>query len=482
MAALNKLQFTIFSVCTFLLLSQISFATEDISLTLSANDIMIYSGESKPVDVTIQNNQNYGDRFSINIFYLQAPGITIVPEKYSIDVGANSNSTFRIYLYASECVEEMRTLVTITLKSLTHENVQDSKVISLNTIRNFTVCIYESKLDKYVINPGETIKISTKLKNPTGVYSMPIILETKIMKEGKTIEKFEDRIETVPSNSLQQTDHYYTFDKYSAAGFYSVEVTLKDTSGVFLEKKKIDFRIAQLPEKVVKEETVTWGLFTQTVTIKVRNDGNVNSSGFYLTATIPIFMKPFFFPKVRPTSEDRVENTIIYSWYIEGLAPAEEREIKYEVSTSNSLLIALAIIGFAIYSFNYVFRISIVKKHKYVGPLTKEKEITISLEVRNRTKHEIKDILIRDFVPSIATVVEKFDTLRPTLRKVAGGTELIWRLDYLKPLEERVLTYKVRPSIDIIGTLKLPKALMRYSDKDKKIKKIISKSIKIKAR
>jgi hypothetical protein len=104
------------------------------------------------------------------------------------------------------------------------------------------------------------------------------------------------------------------------------------------------------------------------------------------------------------------------------------------------------------------------------------------LEVRNRTRHEIKDVLIRDFVPSIATVVEKFDTLRPTLRKVAGGTELVWRLDSIGPLEERVLAYRVKPSVDIIGTLKLPKALMRYTDKEKKVKRVISKNIKIRTR
>jgi len=479
---LSKLQFTIFFICVFLFLSSVSFAAGELTVTTSKKDITIYSGDSATVDITVQNNQNFQDRFSINVLYLPSPGIIVLPEKSSVDVKANSNSTFKLYLYASGCVEETRTLVTVTIKSLVHEDVQDSKSITLNTIRNFTVCIYDFKLDKDVINPGETLKITTVLQNPTGTYSMPVVLETKIMKGSKIIQKFEDRIETVPSKSVRQIYHNYTFSKYAAAEFYSVEVILKDTSNIILESKKIDFRISQLPENVVKEETVTWGLFTQTVTIKVRNEGNVNSSSFYLTATIPSFMKPFFFPKVKPTGEDRIDNTIIYNWYIEGLVPAEEREIKYDVSTWNSLIIILAVIGFALYSFKYVFRIAIVKKHRYVGPITREKEIIMSLEVRNRTRHEIKDVLIRDFVPAVATVVERFDTLRPMLRKVAGGTELIWKLDSLGPLEERVLTYRVKPTIDIIGTLRLPKALIRYVDKEKKVKRVISKSIKIKAR
>jgi hypothetical protein len=478
----NKLQLVIFFIYAFLLLSPVSFAAGEVAVAISKKDITIYSGESVVAEITVQNKQFSQDRFSINVFYLQSPGLTVVPEKYVVDVNANSNSTFGLHFYATACVEELRTLVTVTVKSLTHEDVQDSKIININTFRNFTVCIYESGLNKYVIGPGETLEITTTLKNPTGIYSMPVVLETKLMKGNEVVRKFEDRIETVPTNSIKQISHNHTFSKYAAAGFYVVEIALKDAYNAVLESKKIDFRISQLPENVVKEETMAWGLLAQTVTIRVRNEGNANSSSFYLTATIPSFIKPFFFPMVKPTGEEIVGSTIVYNWYIEGLAPAEEREIKYDVSTWNALLIILAVAGFLLYSFRYVFGISIIKKHRYVGPITKEKEIIVSLEVRNRTRHGIKDVLIRDFVPSIATVVERFDTLRPTLRKVAGGTELIWKLDFLNPLEERVLTYSVKPTVDIIGTLRLPKALIRYTDKERKIKRVISKSIKIRAR
>jgi hypothetical protein len=47
---------------------------------------------------------------------------------------------------------------------------------------------------------------------------------------------------------------------------------------------------------------------------------------------------------------------------------------------------------------------------------------------------------------------------------------LAWKLDYLRPFDERVITYSVRPVMEVSGTLKLPKATIKYLDK-KKIRK-----------
>ena len=102
------------------------------------------------------------------------------------------------------------------------------------------------------------------------------------------------------------------------------------------------------------------------------------------------------------------------------------------------------------------------------------------LEVRNRTKHEIRDVEVRDFVPSIARVVERFDTLKPRVKSTGSGTELRWSFESLKARDERVLTYRIKPVVDVIGHLHLPNAHVKYSDR-KKIKRMIaSKRLAIK--
>jgi hypothetical protein len=131
-------------------------------------------------------------------------------------------------------------------------------------------------------------------------------------------------------------------------------------------------------------------------------------------------------------------------------------------------------------AFKLFYKPTIVKRHSHEGPITRDKEILVSLDVRNRTKHEIRDVEVRDVVPSIARVVERFDTLAPRTKTSEIGTELRWKIDSLKPREERVLTYRIRPVVEVTGSLNLPEAKVRYVDK-KKVKRIIaSKSLLIK--
>lgn len=132
------------------------------------------------------------------------------------------------------------------------------------------------------------------------------------------------------------------------------------------------------------------------------------------------------------------------------------------------------------FSMKFFYTPKIIKKHRHRGPITKEKEILVSLEVKNRTIHEVKEVLIRDIVLSIAKVVEKFDTLKPMMRQTSVGTELRWKIDSLKPGEERLITYRIKPIVETAQSLDLPKAHARYMDR-KKIKRIIaSKSVLVK--
>jgi hypothetical protein len=228
-------------------------------------------------------------------------------------------------------------------------------------------------------------------------------------------------------------------------------------------------------------KTTKYGILVQTIEITVKNEGNVPTGSLYISEAIPTFMKVFFFPKKEPMMEEPKDNRIIYTWAVPSLNPGESYTITYEISTWNAVLIAVVLVVIIAYAFVSIFSVSIEKKHKAIGPITKEREITIMLEVKNRSRNEIRDVIVRDFVPGIATVIEKFDTLRPTLRKIANGTELVWKINSLAPGDERILTYRIKPIVDIVGTLKLPKAYLKFMDKKKEIKKILSKSAYIKA-
>jgi hypothetical protein len=86
--------------------------------------------------------------------------------------------------------------------------------------------------------------------------------------------------------------------------------------------------------------------------------------------------------------------------------------------------------------------------------------LSISIEIKNERK-PLSNVIIKDFVPSMFSIVKDFETIKPAKREREDGTELTWRIGRLKPFEERVLHYKVKTQVGIIGDIKLPKAEIR---------------------
>jgi len=461
-------------------------AEEGVGLYINPKILTVYTGESAFAEITVKNNQAFSDTFSLSIFPPYYQGIIPSLERYSLTLEPQESQTLKIYFEIPECAEETSTSFAITATSRKNENVSDSKNLVLETIRKFGVCIYGASLSKQNLNPGETLTIEVALKNPSESLSQPLNLQTNVLFNREIVKRFDDYFETIEGKTTKIVKHDFEVGKYQTPGFYTVEVLLKDKYGTIVNKKELQFNVATInassePNYLPIIKTVKNGLLVQTIEISVKNEGNVPTTSLYISEAIPTFMKVFFFPKKEPNLEEVKENRIVYSWLVPPLTPGSSYTVTYEISTWSAVLIAIVLIVIVVYAFASIFSISIEKKHRIIGPITKDREITIMLEVKNRTRHEIRDVIVRDFVPGIATVIERFDTLRPTLRKIANGTEIVWKINSLAPGDERVLTYRIKPIVDIVGVLKLPKAYLKFTDKNKEVKKILSKSAYIKA-
>lgn len=476
----------IFLIVLLIFLAKPSLAAGEVELSLSVKSLTIYSGDSGSAEITVKNNQASQDIFSVSIFPQYLYGIVPTLEKYSLTLGSGVSTTFKVYFSVAECAEETSTSFTLTVNSLKNTNVEESKTIILNPIRKYSVCISDLKLDKYLVKPGESVQIDVTLTNPSASLSLPVSLQTNVIKDNQIVKRFDDFIETIEGDSTKTVSHSFAIGKYEKPGFYTIETIMKDQYGVEVSSKETQFSVATVnasenPDYLLIDKVTKSGIFVQTIEISVKNDGNVPTGSFYVSESVPIFMKLFFFPARAPDTEEMGGSVVVYSWLVSSLAPGESYKIDYDINTWNAVLIIIILIITVVYVFNQVFTVSIVKKHGHVGSLTKEREITVMLEARNRARNEIRDVIVRDFVPAVATVIERFDTLRPMLRKTTGGTEVIWRFDSLGSGDERILTYRIRPVVDIVGTLRLPKAYIRFMNRKKETKRVLSKSVYVKA-
>ena len=67
------------------------------------------------------------------------------------------------------------------------------------------------------------------------------------------------------------------------------------------------------------------------------------------------------------------------------------------------------------------------------------------------------------FLHNITKLPDSFGSLKPTnVKKTMDGAMLIWDIDDIVGGEERVISYKVKAGVNVIGKLKIPRALCRY--------------------
>lgn len=473
-----------FAVCFFLTLLAIAstaIAADDLKITLSSKDMTTYINESVTLEVMIENNQLKSDTFSINVFPAYWYGIRVDLENRFIQVNAKSNVTTKIY-FDTRSSDPIISPFIITVDSINNKNVSATDTFKLTVLRKSPVYVSDIKINKYTVNPGDTITIDSYITNsaltPTGFFNV----QTNVKHNELVIKRFDDSVDSLPSTSVKKISNTYIFNKYASPGTYYVETIIKDETNFLKGYKLSDPITVNEVNKLVKEKSVQYGLISQTITLTVKNEGNVVASNFYVTETVPQFVKNLFYPQIEPDKEETKDIRVIYYWHVDMLTPGQEISIKYEIRSISIVIVLILLILFVMIAFRYVFSPKIVKRARHFGALTREKEVVVSIEAKNNSRHEIKDAIVRDFVPSIATVVERFETLKPSVRKTEGGTELIWRLESLKPFEERVITYRIKPVVDIAGTLKLPKARITYVDKKRQRKAIASKTVWIRAR
>jgi len=478
---MKKIGFAICFLASFLLIISGASAAGELKISLSNNDITTYIGNTTSIDVTITNNQLKSDTFSITVFPSYWYGIRVDLQDNFVSINARSSATTKIY-FDTRSSDAIISPFTIAVQSINNKNINDTSMFKLTVLRKSPVFVSDIRINKYNVNPGDAINIDSYISNTALVAIGPYNIQTNLRSNEMILKRFDDRIDSMPPGSVKKLTNTYTFDKYASPGKYFVEAIVIDESGFIKSYKSSDFITVNEVNKLTKEKSVEYGLMSQAVTIKVKNEGNVVASNFYITESVPQFVKNLFYPQIEPDKEEQKDIRVIYYWHVDSLAPGQEKIIKYEVRSISIIIVFVLLLLFVMIAFKYVFSPKVVKRVKHSGSLTREKEVVVSIEVKNGSRHEIKDLIVRDFVPTIATVVEGFDTIKPSLRKTPGGTELLWRIDSLKSFEERVLSYRIKPVVEVAGTLKLPKARIAYFNKKKQKKVIASKSVWVKAR
>jgi hypothetical protein len=152
-----------------------------------------------------------------------------------------------------------------------------------------------------------------------------------------------------------------------------------------------------------------------------------------------------------------------YYFWRTSLQPNESISVSYSEIYWPTYVLIIAVVGALMFvywqSTAFTFSKNIIGKTRFKSG----KDISVSLNLKSRRKG-IDRVAIRDVVPSNFSIVSKFETVKPLIRKIANGVELIWKLGGLNPNEERVLHYTIRPDAEFSKKVNLPSALAKATN------------------
>lgn len=303
-----------------------------------------------------------------------------------------------------------------------------------------------------------SIKLSLENKNPLNLSNLKIKIKSDMPEFNKEVtidlpplEKKTAEFTIIPS-IYQQPKHYSLFFVFEHNG-----------EEVKVVEQKVEL-LTQTPAFSIelKEKDVYLKQYYQAI---VTNKGNVINTQ---ELKIPITLWETVISKGQ---EDVIrEKESYYLVWTASLAPKETIVFSYTINYWLYVYIVLALV-LLIWFYFYVQPPLAVKKTAIVTKTGEEDapaQIKITLEIRNKKKKTLKNLTVTDFVPGIAVIAHGDDlgTLKPQeIRNTASGAKIQWHIAELEGEEQRLITYKVKTKINVLGSFKLPRAKIEYKKK-----------------
>lgn len=456
------------AVVLLFLFSAMAWADSGVVLTTIKNEVSV-GGQAK-FSLKITNTAEEKQRYTVYSFQ-SGQGWNVDPSPLSdkiIEIYPGKSYTTTIIAQPLEDFSPGIYYVHITIESDTGERHNKALKIYLSPEKpiDYLPSIRAALDMDEKINPKEpvSVKLFLENRNPLDLADLKIKIQSDMPEFTKEVSVNLPPLEkktvefTINPNPYQQPKKYTLFFVFEHLG----EVAK-------VMEKKIEI-VSLLPPFImeVEEEAVYFKIFKQ---LTIRNDGNVlNTQDVKLPTS---FVESLF------TSSDgkvkKIDGQRYLVWEV-SLSPNESSIINLIVNYRILFYILAILIIFAGFYFYVQSSIAVNKsatttKSDDEGALS---EIKITLEVKNKSKRPIKDVMITDIVPGIANVEKGLElgTLKPKeVKHTKRGTKVIWSLAELDTHEQRLITYKVKAKLNIVGMFSLPRAVVEYARKGRRKRK-----------
>ncbi len=437
-------------------------AAADVAMSVTPSQAEGYGGSVTKYLVTVKNLQSKADRFLLSYSGTYSSWATL--EKSNIIVPAGGEETVTLSINAPVGVNPSVYRYVVRAESFDNPSVSASAELFFTIFFKYPMLIKEFKLDAATYSPGADVNAMIKVANLAVTdlegFSLDMTITDPANKQkGITLpiglKGFEEK-------AVQKI---ISLDKQATAGVYKAFVQLKSQAGEQVSQNQTSFSVQSL-YKIDQTKTEQKTSSGKIVTMTLVNDGNLPGRNLTVREDLTSVVSWLATPDTQPAKTILSGGDVSYIWIVDELAPGKSIAFVYRISYTPAYVIAAFLVVGAIVVLIQLQKPRISKRVLHGGPAQIGKEFTVTLAIKNSSRHVLKSALIRDLIPPALKLLPHHDTLAPLVKKTAVGTELIWKLGDVKPQEERIITYKVSPIIGVFGTVSLPKAHLRYKDAD----------------
>lgn len=457
------------AVLLFLLM--VSFSSADLTIEVSSEKNSIFPWEEAFYTIKVTNNGEDADKLKY-IFPDETEWSLISDPIYilrNIDPGETVETKIRLKPFnpgkASFKEHELSFRIKSEITGRTYSGTFNVFVRNPDMVLDYVPIINIDVDAPTSIDPREDAIVSVRIdnKNRLNITDFSIRIES-------TVNKENNKEITFPVSPLGSEKKYIllSYDDLQVPTTDSVRVYMsipsKNESYSIIKKE-----ISILPYSNVMHTTETESAFLKTTTtVTFNNIGNVRATEPYIMQTT--LFRQLFTSAVPEPETIKEAGYRVLRWEPE-IASMGTEEIRVTVNYRTIFIVILLMI-LALISY-YLLRSPITIKKQAKGILHDTEggvsKVKIILHIKNRTGKVVDNITIVDKIPHIASLEKEFaiGTLHPTktIRHEKKGTIVKWQITTLEPFEERIISYQIKSKLDIIGSMKLSRAMVKYKNK-----------------
>jgi hypothetical protein len=442
----------------------------------------ILPGEQALFDVTITNTGNYEDTYRMFISDITWDVQTQPLSDFfgGMKIKPEESKTTRLIIRPELDKPYGAHRVTLSVKS---QNAGVIKLSYLNVnlvspkpqIRDYLAAVSRIVDIPSQIDPRKEfdIKVNLQNRNPKNISELIITLRSNLIKKKvvTSLEPLAKKSVTVPVK----------LDALTPPQKDLLRVALTVENSTLQPEIEEEFQIIGYSEITEEEAEPRKGFLSTTREITYFNDGNLEAQKL-------VQIRTNFFKKIFTSTQPEHfvisrENKQYLAWQLT-LKPQES--VTVTVTESYVPLFIISVIIIVALVLYYVLRSPlIIKKEAAVIGLREGgiSELRVLLHIKNRTKKPFERLTVADRVPKIAEMEKELEvgTLKPTkvFQHRKEGTIIKWEIDGLEKYEERMLSYRLKSKLSILGGFNLPPALLKFYDEKGKERLTRSNKVRI---